>query len=107
MNKIRRTWKNNGTPFYFRFVYDDNTYIFSSETCKKLDSIEFDFISHLSCMDVLVDILFIKKSSKRVSLNILYNSILSELNTLVKLVVAVSGLVNVGDNVYELPNSEK
>ena len=62
MNRIRKTWKNNGTPFYFSLSLNRANYtpLLSHEQCLVFDKIEFD--SGLTGFDTLVEIQHIRKA---------------------------------------------
>lgn len=79
MNNLRKNWKDNGTPFYFRLEFDGNVIQFSQDKCTYLDSILFDPSNNITLMDVLVDIQFINRMLQRCTDKMVISSIKYEL----------------------------
>ena len=108
MNKIRKRWKKNGTPFYFQFRYDNLFYKIDDDTCKYLDTVEFDDCRH-TCMDILVDIHFMVMSLQHVSSSVIYESVKYELYTILELVLKCSHLemskIGVDTYVFKSPKN--
>lgn len=79
MNNLRKNWKDNGTPFYFRLEFDGNVIQFSPDKCTYFDSILFDSSNNITLMDVLVDIQFINRMLQRCTDKMVISSIKYEL----------------------------
>lgn len=62
MNRIRKSWKNNGTPFYFGLSLNRANYtpLLNHAQCLEFEKVELD--SGLTGFDVLVEIQHIRKA---------------------------------------------
>lgn len=97
MNKIRKFWINNGTPFFFHMSFNqvDSDFVhLSPNECQAYDNVEFDSDKHLTCLDALVDLNCIYKSLQRVSDPMIINSILHTLKSCFETVQYVYSLSN-------------
>lgn len=62
MNRIRKSWKNNGTPFYFSLSLNRASYVplLTHEQVLEFDKVEFS--NGLTGFDVLTEIQYVRKS---------------------------------------------
>lgn len=88
MNKIRATWKDNGTPFFLTFKFGGYIAEFDHSDCSRLDAVEYD--EGLSCMDALVDVAYIRRCCERLSDNYLRSCILTSCVEVIKMVKFLS-----------------
>lgn len=79
MNNLRKNWKDNGTPFYFKLEFQGNVIKFTEDKCRMLDNILFDPESNITLMDVLVDVSFINRMLQRCTDKMVISSIKYEL----------------------------
>ena len=62
MNRIRKQWKNNGTPFFFIFKNNGYSVYIDSSTCLDYDNVVFDRVKGFTCLDALVDVTHVYRS---------------------------------------------
>ena len=105
MNKIRKFWKNNGTPFFFRFKFENIDIYIPADVCSKLDGIMFDSLRQLTCLDMLVDIFHVKMHLEQVSSSLVKDSVMYELFQCVLFVLRKANLVEGKEHVYEFENN--
>lgn len=74
MNKIRKFWKDNGTPFFFHSNFGSDYVHLSADTCLKYDKVVVDD-DGLTAMDTLVDIAAIDAALQRVSDKMVISSV--------------------------------
>lgn len=79
MNKIRKSWKDNGTPFFFTFN-DGHTRTFLDQfRCSEFDKIQVQD-DGCTAMDTLVDIRCVVKALDRCQDNLVISCVRSALS---------------------------
>lgn len=103
MNAIRSHWKDNGTPFYFCFKFEDIRIFIPEDVCKKLDTIMFDNLRQHTCMDILVEIREIRCACQRLSNPLVLDFVMYELFQCVLMVLRKAKLVEVNsyDHIFD------
>lgn len=78
MNRIRKNWKNNGTPFYFTLSLNGVARVhLSQDDCIKYDKVMLD--DNHTLMDVLVDLYHVRKSLEQVEDTLVRSSVFQAL----------------------------
>ena len=80
MNRIRKNWKNNGTPFYFYFNTGHERIYLDSFMTSQYDKVVVDD-KGLTAMDTLVDIRHVLKSLAHVDDTLLKTSVIEALSS--------------------------
>lgn len=83
MNRIRKHWKNNGTPFYFFFNNGHERTFLDTFTTSLYDKVIVDDDNGLTAMDTLVDVRHVIKSLESVDDPLVKSSVLDVLSHVV------------------------
>lgn len=99
MNKIRKNWNDNGTPFFFHFQKSKNAGFIhlDSSLCLSYDKVVIND-DGLTALDCLVDIRHIDKSLERVSDPLVYSTVKDALDYCLN---CVNYLVSINKKNYE------